>query len=323
MTAGVPTLDPGRCVHARSPQAGCADCIAACAPGAVTLGAAGIVIDPAACTGCGGCVGACPTRALTMERAPPPQADGTPILICRRHPAAAGRPAPVCIQSYGLQDLARWALSGVARLACATGDCATCPDRPAPAMTTLAARFAPVFAAHGAPMPVPTRASDAEIALWQRRVEDGPAPAKRALLRALARPLAAATDGEGHAPPLARLQAQGGAVMAFVPAIDPARCTGCDACLRLCPEDALTLQDGAYRLNAARCTGCLLCEDVCADSAIEVDSVTSPAPDIPLTTARCRACGVTGHWPAAASQGELCPICARTGHHQRLFQVLR
>ncbi len=38
--------------------------------------------------------------------------------------------------------------------------------------------------------------------------------------------------------------------------IDPARCTGCGLCREHCRFDALTAQDGVFRVNEYACEGC-------------------------------------------------------------------
>ncbi|MFV0382708.1 MAG: 4Fe-4S binding protein [Paracoccus sp. (in: a-proteobacteria)] len=323
-------IDPKACVHGRSVLAGCADCIPACPHGALRFERGFVRLDADACQGCGACAGACPVRAIRQEPPPPePVRDGAAlILVCARHPAATGRLAPACIQGAGLEQVAEWALSGVTRIACATGDCGTCPDAPAQRLAGTLDDLAPLARAAGLTPPRAAPASRTQIALWTRRAGDGPAPARRALLKALTAPL---RDSAGQPPALARLQARmpEDAPRAFVPRIDPALCSGCDACIRLCPESALTLindrADGLrYRITPHACTGCLLCEDVCTDSAIQVGAMKVPAPDIALTRLDCRACGATVHVPRSGpyASGGLCPVCAASGHHKKLFQVL-
>jgi ferredoxin len=108
------------------------------------------------------------------------------------------------------------------------------------------------------------------------------------------------------------------------PHIDPQRCSGCDACARLCPQGAIAIERDAYKLEADACTGCGLCRDICSVGAIEVGRFQpNPQTRLPLRQDRCRACGVAFHTPAeGADPGGLCSICSATGHHSRLFQVL-
>ncbi len=137
------------------------------------------------------------------------------------------------------------------------------------------------------------------------------------------------------ATPLAQIQAANadhdGALFAVVPQIDPALCSGCDACVRICPPEALGLidEDGGaalYHVHPESCDACGLCETVCEAAAISLKAM-APAPEpIPLQRWACRACGVAVHAPEAAAQSlardGLCTICTRTGHHKKLYQVL-
>jgi pyruvate formate lyase activating enzyme len=45
------------------------------------------------------------------------------------------------------------------------------------------------------------------------------------------------------------------------------RCAGCGACVRECPNDALTLHDGVVSRDAARCAACGACERACPNDA--------------------------------------------------------
>ncbi len=88
-----------------------------------------------------------------------------------------------------------------------------------------------------------------------------------------------------------------GALAFFAVTIEPAACTACHACARLCPTDALVLEtdpDGAplrYVLRSDACTGCGVCEASCDDAAITI-ALDEPATDTPilLKTARCATC---------------------------------
>ncbi|PIE08840.1 MAG: hypothetical protein CSA74_00520 [Rhodobacterales bacterium] len=142
-------------------------------------------------------------------------------------------------------------------------------------------------------------------------------------------------DGFDTRPALARIQSAEataeGVLFAIVPRIDPDLCSGCDACVRICPPEALTLIDtpgglSAYHVDPESCDACGLCESVCEESAIRLETMALAPKDIPLQSWACRACGVAVHGPQAAAEGRaqdgLCRICARTGHHKKLFQVL-
>jgi len=116
-----------------------------------------------------------------------------------------------------------------------------------------------------------------------------------------------------------------------VPVIDTQACDGCDACIRLCPTDALSLrtgeneEPGCYHLEPAACTGCGICISTCEQKAVSVHSWKVPVNDrIALVQNTCKACGNRFHLPDENPHAgeELCPICRQTDHSSRLFQVL-
>lgn len=79
----------------------------------------------------------------------------------------------------------------------------------------------------------------------------------------------------------------------------------------------------AYEIDAARCVGCGLCVDICEAESVELCSMAPEPSQIILDTYRCRGCGARAHRPAIAEpSGDLCPICARTGHFRLLHQTL-
>ncbi len=114
-----------------------------------------------------------------------------------------------------------------------------------------------------------------------------------------------------------------------VPTFRVENCNGCDACIQLCPHQALQLEKGengqavAYRIQAEHCTGCGICVDVCEQKAIEVKQMTQmDSGEIPLVQARCKACGSRFHYPTDGNAvRQHCRICTHTNHHRQLFQV--
>jgi uncharacterized Fe-S center protein len=55
------------------------------------------------------------------------------------------------------------------------------------------------------------------------------------------------------------------------PRINREACTACGACIKWCPEDAVSLVDGKAQIDSARCIGCGECLAVCRDGAVMFD----------------------------------------------------
>ncbi|HEO71663.1 MAG TPA: 4Fe-4S dicluster domain-containing protein [Candidatus Hydrogenedentes bacterium] len=51
--------------------------------------------------------------------------------------------------------------------------------------------------------------------------------------------------------------------------LDEARCTGCGACIEVCPTGALTLVEGKAYLDDALCRACEACIPICPTGALQ------------------------------------------------------
>lgn len=52
------------------------------------------------------------------------------------------------------------------------------------------------------------------------------------------------------------------------------KCSGCEACTRLCPSKSLTREGTSVSLNPSRCSCCGLCSEVCYDKAVTLKDLT-------------------------------------------------
>lgn len=242
-------------------------------------------------------------------------------------PGAEDRPAPAAVVAQ-LQALAQLYSAGCRRIVVAETD--EIPADRAAWRADVLGFFAEILVPRGfEPVKIRRVGADARPArlLAGHAAETARVWSRRGLVGATA------LDAEDHPDALTDLQrfhAQAPQVrFAAVPRIDPRRCTGCDACLNVCPHEVLTQindKNGKphYATEAANCDACGLCVGVCASSAIDLDCMTFEPSKIPLRHWTCRACGVSVHAPER-NEGEddgYCEICRGNGHHKKLFQVL-
>ncbi len=70
--------------------------------------------------------------------------------------------------------------------------------------------------------------------------------------------------------------------------IDPAQCTGCGTCIRVCPSDILCLENGtahaAPDTNAARCLQCGHCMAACPENAVTIPALDPDLQDFTTFT---------------------------------------
>ena len=318
-------IDGERCVHALLATASCRACIEACPRQALRLGEEALGIDTTACDGCGLCRPACPEAAIAV---------GAPIhrrrtrdgliafAICEWAGQAAGAGVVACLHAVGRRELEGLAGEGVVRLTVAHGDCDRCPRRPEATLAEAASDARRIQRSRGEkPIEIDWQSPSRwrETLAASGRAEAPVDTARRGFLglgrRAPSRALRPAASG----PPDA------GHLSARSPVLSPGACTGCDACVRICPHGALRLgkagDDLRYETVPESCTGCGLCMDVCAHDAIRVELMSGVRQVLALRSGRCRACGAPYHEPPARPSSDLCPICSRHNHRSALFQV--
>jgi ferredoxin len=263
---------------------------------------------------------------ITKER------DDTALLACDVAVPVQGAGVRACLDSISLAELARLYQGGVRRLVTCRGDCGACPRGTTQAFDTACRELAWLIDDRGL---AALEREDVAPAQWLEERERSARLSRRGFLMAL-RPAGGQDKTSGRGPD--RLAAAtiltGGAsddaqLNPITPRIDVELCTACDACSRICPHEAISLEapedaPPAYRIEPPRCTGCRMCIDVCDVSAVSlVCWQRSSARRVELDQAQCVSCGNVfrrQHRHEATSQ--LCRICAATGHNAKLFQVL-
>lgn len=324
----VPCIDADLCSLGRLAASDCAHCAEVCPTGALTVGPDGLDLAAAACTACGGCAASCPQRAIVLEGILPLP----PVRVARggraRLACPMRRSGSLCLQALGLEGLARLWLSGLRLLAVDIGDCAACANGGHLAFETHLETLNALLASRGLPLLGVVRHHDGARS-WPMLADPADRPgARRALFGALVRTAHPGTRPSALAQVQA-LPARGGpALFAWSPDIRAEFCTGCNACTRVCPTAALTLVNAeadhsAYGYDPGACVNCRLCENVCETDAIRIDTLAPARPALPLDAFRCAACGAPWHVPQGRARADgLCPVCARTRHHSRLFVVI-
>jgi len=337
----LPLIHGDSCVHSLIEQASCSACVDACPHDAWILDDAELALDTEACDGCGLCRPACPQQAITHDCRLELRSfrDRKIALVACERTGVAGDGVVPCLHALDLPLLMEVSRQGIGVLLYSRGDCSTC-ERSAGDLSfdELAFNFRQLAESHGLAGLTLQAYTPLE---WVRRrevlIEEPPGAeySRRGFLRGLlGRTLEqglqryAADADEEYPLSLDDLLPAGvaGGVYPNVPQIDPAQCSGCDACVQVCPRQAIVQQSDPphYRVEARRCSGCKLCVDVCRDDAVVLRKwVYTAGQTVELQPAVCIACGVPFHRVSdLPGERDTCQVCRAHGHHGRLYQVL-
>lgn len=330
-------------MHALTEKASCRACVDACPRDAWIIDDDMLGIDTEKCDGCDLCVPVCPQGAIEGRFSPSLKASdrgGVAFAACEHAGVTSGKDGLMpCLHAIGMSELLQLRLDGASSIVTSCGACESCDRGGAKRLEQRLDEANRLLASRGLdPLKLRSMASDAwENALRRigelaaSRTLDRRAFFRRAVELPRERVVAAVEDvtdsclppgmllGGDHADPL----------FPHVPVLYPAHCNGCDACVLLCPTEAIGFdveEPGApaYLVRAERCTGCGICTDVCHQDAVAVKRLDrSLERRVPLRVGRCRVCGVDFHVPACGSDAErMCWVCRSTSDRNSLYQVL-
>lgn len=341
-----PEVMEGKCVHSLMATASCSSCVDACPKQAWILDDSILGLDTGSCDGCGLCVPACPEGAIQrLHESHQGHWKGRDIVFlgCERAMISDVEGIMPCIHSIGIRDLLMLYQKGTKDIMITHGDCARCDRGNVHRLEHAVIRINRMLEDRNSP---PMRQHVLSSNKWLDNLKtaataNGPEIGRRSFLRkALGMAVAEQTTEDkfsadetawsvppGQILPTTKI----GSMVPFVPVIDTNLCNGCDACVRLCPHDALTLDKcnvldaQSYKITAENCSYCGLCIDGC-----EVGSITIKmwaAQDqmmISLVKARCTACGTDYHMPKASGKDDnnLCRVCGVVNHYKNLYQVM-
>ncbi len=357
----LPDINGERCVHAHIEQASCKACVAACPENAWVLDDESLGLNTTACDGCGLCVPACPEGAVTQVQACVIREEvscekgnkiAKKVLLLGCEITGLKQANCKCIHAVSESALLKLYRDGVHHIHVTRGDCQRCPRGTHENTQQLFERVKNINKMlrhrHLLPIHYNELAADDWLQLWKTPEKSAPGPqmSRRGFFRSALKQSVdmvlhqSNLDQTGDFTPLGKIlaidEAQESlfdeAVYPAVPAINSAKCNGCDACLRACPHQALRfIQDGEnshYQIDAAACTGCKICRDICDQDAIHVTRWGVQAEKaIALNQQTCQSCGARFHYPLNIHEKDnprrsLCNICSQVDHQKNLFQVL-
>jgi Pyruvate/2-oxoacid:ferredoxin oxidoreductase delta subunit len=316
----LPEIDADRCVHGLFASATCEACATACPQHALHVSEEGLGILEENCDGCGLCEPACPQAAISVLADPGIRDTDAGLALfvgCEVTGTGAG-----CAHRIGLRTLAEAWRKGARQLILAKAPCNTCARREAATLEASCDKLNTLLASRNAE---PMLTLHLQPPQWRAALDSAQLPAaglnRRQLFRRLTTP---AQHRPAEDPARFPLPDTGDRrLYAVTPVIDAGTCVACDACVRVCPHQALVDTQESYAARPERCVGCGLCVDVCDANAVAIHPMASSPPELKLEQRQCTACGAPFRLPRSQARNiQLCRICEQVNHTQRLFQVL-
>ncbi len=362
----LPEINADACVHALCKDTNCQACVDACPAHAWVLDDKTLGLDIEACDGCGLCVPACPSGAIHVNFpwvTRQVSARMVALFACDKSGIDESSGILPCIHSLGLRQLLQLYNSGIEHLLLATAKCKDCSRQPSESLYKRLEQLNHLLFEHKkSPIIIMQRSNEVWTKIFRtdETVSRGTQVSRRSFMSGGGQQLRKQlliidplNHSEFQTIPPGQLLPNSHTEKAhwpWTPQLDEQQCNGCDACIKLCPTDALSLlksdsdSSGMYELNPVQsmykvnpqnCTGCGICTTACESDAISIHSWSlSTSLSIDLVQNDCTACGNAFHSPEQhflqqqlqqpnkQSDKILCRICKLHNHSTDLYQVL-
>ncbi len=344
----LPQINADACVHSLCKVSDCHACVTSCPSGAWLLDDAQLGLDINACTGCGLCVPVCPTGALHIDFPWVIRTLGyrmVALFACEHSDIKTDNGIIPCLHDLGVRQLLQLYKGGIETLLVTSGNCLHChlsgsADKEENLFYRVEQLNSLLLERDNQSIKLLQNSAKTWYTIYSsdETINRGIQLSRRNFLRGggqKIREQLVTIDPlnlpEYRTIPPGQLlpETENNTLKwLFVPDIDKTQCNGCDACIRICPSDALQLiynkdKQLQYSIKAVNCTACGLCTSVCQEEAVSITHWSyMQIEKVNLSEARCTACGNEFHYPEEQSEESLCRICRNHNHNQNLFQVL-
>ncbi len=361
----LPDINGDRCVHSLIETASCQACVDICPKNAWILDDESLGLDTSLCDGCGLCVPACSEGAITQTKNCTIREENQKkvlLVACEYSHANTSIESEnnqwKCIHAISASELLTLYHDGIHQIFASKADCESCPRGNCEHLYERLGKINMMLRhSHLPPLHYNELGIDQWHQLWQTPKKSAPGSemSRRMFFRSaikqsvdvvlhqsnidesqhefrpLAKIISDLTD-KGLSSGLNEVYREE-LLFPAVPIINPAKCTGCDTCVRACPHGALRfkLEDSLayYEIDASSCSACHICTDLCEENAITVlqwTSQTEASRMIYLNIQKCDSCGTIFHYPRLNLENSLprhlCNICKKVNHQKNLFQVI-